>query len=243
MLFKHYAIAACVEYQACTIWLVSVYIPPNSSKLFVASTLQTILTLDNHPVFVGGDFNRSDQHHFQTWDNFLVQAGLTDVDPLFPTYKYQEQESALDRFLVPGLFLDTAQLFARIYGRYRIDTCHHKALMLRLKMKPRLRPHPQSEKHHTIPTQVFLDPTATSEGPQDLARQAALFALKRKVSLAQKTKIASLRFHNIVVLSCGVGGGITPVTSKNVATKTALQVARQSTNLSTYPARRTASVV
>ena len=190
VLVKHYAIAACVEYQACTIWLVSVYIPPNSPKPFVTSTLQAILTLDNHPVFVGGDINRCDQHHFQTWDDFLVQAGLTDVDPLLPTYKFQEQESALDRFLVHSLFLDTTQLFARINGRYRIDTCHHKALMLRLKMKPRLRPHPQSEKHHTIPTQVFLDPTATSEGSQDLARQAALFALKRKVSLARETKLA-----------------------------------------------------
>ena len=187
---KHYAIAACVEYQACTIWLVSAYIPPSSSKSFVTTMLQAILTLDDHPVFVGGDFNRTDQHHFQTWDDFLVQAGLTDVDPELPTYKFQEQESALDRFLVPSFFLDTTQLFARIYGRYRIDTCHHKALMLRLKMKPRFRPHPQSEKHHTIPTQVFLDPTASSDGPQNLARQASLFALKRKVSLAQETKLA-----------------------------------------------------
>ena len=194
VLVKHYAVAACVEYQACTIWLVSIYIPPNSPKSFVAATLQTILALTNHPVFVGGDFNRCDQNHFHTWDDFLVRAGLTDVDPMLPTYKYQDQESALDRFLVPSLFLDTTQLFARIYGRYRIDTCHHKALMLRLKMKPRLRPHPQSEKHHTIPTQVFLDPTATSEGLHAVARQASLLALKRKISLAQETKIASAVF-------------------------------------------------
>ena len=198
VLVKHYAIAACVEFQACIIWLVSVYIPPSSTKSFVASTLQSILTLDNHPVFVGGGFNRSDQHHFQTWDDFLVQGGLTDVDPELPTYNFQEQESALDRFLVPSLFLDTTQLFARIYGRYRIDTCHHKALMLRLKMKPRLRPHPQSEKHHTIATQVFLDPTASVDGPENLARQASLFALKRKISLAQETKLA----HSVLSHHC-----------------------------------------
>ena len=102
------------------------------------------------------------------------------------------QESSLDRFLVPSLFLDATQLFACISGRYRIDTCHHKALMLRLKMKPRLRPHPQSEKHHTIPTQVFLDPTIASESLQAVARQASLLALKRKISLAQETKPASV---------------------------------------------------
>ena len=192
VLVQHYAVAARVEYQACTIWLVSVYIPPNSPKPFVSTTLQTVLALTDHPVFVGGDFNRCDQNHFHTWDDFLVQAGLTDVDPALPTYKYQDQESALDRFLVPSLFLDTTQLFARIYGRYRIDTCHHKALMLRLKMKPRLRPHPQSEKHHTIPTQVFLDPTVESESLQAAARQASLFALKRKISLAQETRLASV---------------------------------------------------
>ena len=192
VLVQHYAVAARVEYQACTIWLVSVYIPPNSPKPFVSTTLQTVLALTDYPVFVGGDFNRCDQNHFHTWDDFLVQAGLTDVDPALPTYKYQDQESALDRFLVPSLFLDTTQLFARIYGRYPIDTCHHKALMLRLKMKPRLRPHPQSEKHHTIPTQVFLDPTVASESLQAAARQASLLALKRKISLAQETRLASV---------------------------------------------------
>ena len=64
--------------------------------------------------------------------------------------------------------------------------------MLRLKMKPRLRPHPQSEKHHTIPTQVFLDPTVASESLQAAARQASLLALKRKISLAQETRLASV---------------------------------------------------
>ena len=53
-------------------------IVPNTFRFHV----QTILALDDHPVFVEGDFNRSDQHHFQTWDNFLVQAGLTDVDTI-----------------------------------------------------------------------------------------------------------------------------------------------------------------
>ena len=192
VLVQHYAVAARVEYQACTIWLVSVYIPPNSPKPFVSTTLQAVLALTDYPVFVGGDFNRCDQNHFHTWDDFLVQAGLTDVDPALPTYKYHDQESALDRFLVPSLFLDTTQLFARIYGRYRIDTCHRKALTLRLKMKPRLRPRPQSEKHHTIPTQVFLDPTAASESLQAAARQASLLALKRKISLAQETRLASV---------------------------------------------------
>ena len=189
---QHYAVAARVEYQACTIWLVSIYIPPSSPKAFVFNTLQTIIALTDYPVFVGGDFNRCDQNHFHTWDDFLVQAGLTDVDPALPTYKYQDQESSLDRFLVPSLFLDATQLFACIYGRYRIDTCHRKALLLRLKMKPRLRPHPQSEKHHTIPTQVFLDPTIASESLQAVARQASLLALKRKISLAQETKPASV---------------------------------------------------
>ena len=50
VLVKHYAVAACVEYQACTIWLVSIYIPPNSPKSFVAATLQAILALTNHPL-------------------------------------------------------------------------------------------------------------------------------------------------------------------------------------------------
>lgn len=192
VIFEHYAVAACVEYQACIIWLVSVYIPPQSKKPFVTQILRAISALENHPIFVGGDFNRCDQNHFQLWDDFLVEAGLTDIDPELPTYSFQEQESALDRFLIPSLFLDTTQLFARIYGRYRIQTCHHKALLLRLKMKPRLRPHPLSERHNTIPTQVFLDPIASPDDQQSLEKQAALLALKRKLSLAQETKPSSV---------------------------------------------------
>lgn len=81
VLVKHYAVAACVVYQACTIWIASVYIPPQSHKNFAKHILDSILTLEDHPVFVGGDFNRCDQHHFQSWEDFLVQAGLADVDP------------------------------------------------------------------------------------------------------------------------------------------------------------------
>ena len=197
ILVKHYSIAACVVYQACTVWIVSVYIPPQSTKAFTRHILDSVMSLEDDPVFVGGDFNRRDQHHLQTWDEFLAQSGLTDVDPDFPTYRYQDQESPLDKFLVPSLSLDTTRLFARLHGRYRIDTCHHKEVTLRLKMKPGLRPHPLSEKHQTIPTQVFLDPTATVNDEQSLSRQGALHTLKRRVSLAQETRpdSASLSQH------------------------------------------------
>ena len=139
--------------------------PPQSSRNFVDHVFQAILTLDERPVFIGGDFNRCDQHHPQAWEDFLGQLGSTDVDLTFPTYSYgQQQESPLDRFLVPSLFLDTAQLHVKVRGRYRIDTCHHKVITALLTMKPRLSPHPQSEKHQTIPTKVFLDPTAFAVG-------------------------------------------------------------------------------
>ena len=120
-----------------------------------------------HPIFIGGDFNRCDQHHLQIWDDFLAQLGSTDVDPDYPTFRHGDQESSLDRFLVPSLFLDTAQLHARIRGRYRVATCHHKVVAVFLTMKPRLSPHPQSEKHQTIPARVFLDPTASSTDPKE----------------------------------------------------------------------------
>lgn len=138
ILVDHYAIAACVCFQACSIWLVSVYLPPQSPRAFVEQVFQAIHTLEDHPVFDP-----------QAWEDFLGQLGCTDVDPTYPTYSYGQQESPLDRFLVPSLFLDTAQLHARVRGRYRIDTCHHKVVTAFLTMKPRLSPHPQSEKHHT----------------------------------------------------------------------------------------------
>lgn len=188
VLVDHYAVAACVSFQACAIWIVSVYLLPHSSRAFVDQVFQAILTLEEHPVFIGGDFNRCDEHHPQAWEDFLGQLGSTDVDPTFPTYSYgQQQESPLDRFLVPSLFLDTAQLHVKVRGRYRINTCHHKVITALLTMKPRLSPHPQSEKHQTIPTKVFLDPTAFAVSTAEASRQQALHLLRRKVSLVRES--------------------------------------------------------
>ena len=192
ILVDHYAVAACVSFQACQVWFVSVYIPPNCQQALMSRIYQAILTLEEHPVFVGGDFNRCDQHHPRIWDDFLSQAGLMDIDPSLPTYWYTNQqghvvESPLDRILVPSIFLDTAQLHVQIKSRYRIQTCHHKLLRVFLKMKPRLTPHPQSVQHQTIPTKVFLDPTAAASEMTEEQRQRSLQQLRRKILLASES--------------------------------------------------------
>ena len=89
-LVDHYAVAACVSFQACQIWVVSVYVPPHSQQAFVSRIFQAILSLDTHPVFLGGDFNRCDQHHPQIWDDFLSKGGFIDIDSTFPTYKIHQ---------------------------------------------------------------------------------------------------------------------------------------------------------
>ena len=159
VLVEHYAVAACVVFQACPVGIVSVYLPPKSPKTLVVQILKALLTLETHPVFIGGDFNRCDQHHQQIWEDFLGQLGATDIDPTFPTYRFgEQQESPLDRFLVPSFFLDTTQLHVRVAGRYRVDTCHHKAITAVLSMKPRLTPHPQSENTVLFQRKSFLIP-------------------------------------------------------------------------------------
>ena len=188
VLVEHYAVAACVTFQACPVWLVSVYLPPKSPKTLVGKVFKALLTLETHPVFIGGDFNRCDQHHPQLWEDFLGQLGVTDVDPSFPTFRFgEQQESPLDRFLVPSFFLDTTQLHVRLTGRYRVSTCHHKTVTAFLTMKPRSTPHPQSEKHCTIPTKVFLDPTAFAVGEVEVKRQQALRLLRQSISLARES--------------------------------------------------------
>ena len=188
VLVEHYVVAACIIFQACPVWLVSVYLPPKSPKTFVCKVFKALLTLETHPVFIAGDFNRCDQHHPQLWEDFLGQLGATDVDPSFPTFRFgEQQESPLDRFLVPSFFLDATQLHVRLAGRYRVSTCHHKTVTAFLTMKPRLTPHPQSEKHCTIPTKVFLDPTAFAVGEIEVKRQQALRLLRRSISLARES--------------------------------------------------------
>ena len=169
--------------------------PPKSPKTLVGQVFKALLTLETHPVFIGGDFNRCDQHHPQLWEDFLGQLGVTDIDPTFPTFRFgEQQESPLDRFLVPSFFLDTTQLHVRISGRYRVSTCHHKTVTACLSMKPRLTPHPQSEKHCTIPTKVFLDPTAFAVGEVEAKRQQALRLLRRSISLARESCAAAVPF-------------------------------------------------
>ena len=192
ILVDHYAVAASVSFQACQIWIVSVYIPPNCQQALLNRIFQATLALEEHPVFVGGDFNRCDQYYPQIWDDFLSQAGLMDIDPSLLTYWYTHQhghtaESSLDRILVPSIFLDTAQLHVQLTGRYRISTCHHKLLRVLLKMKPRLTPHPESVQHLTIPTRVFLDPTAAASVQTEEHRLRALHQLRRRILLASES--------------------------------------------------------
>ena len=51
ILVDHYAVAACISFQACQIWIVSVYLPPHSQQTLASRILQAILALDEHPVF------------------------------------------------------------------------------------------------------------------------------------------------------------------------------------------------
>ena len=53
---EHYAVAACVVFQACPVWIASVYLPPKSPKTLVDQIFKALLTLETHPVFIGGDF-------------------------------------------------------------------------------------------------------------------------------------------------------------------------------------------
>ena len=125
-------------------------------------------------------------------DDFLSKGGFMDIDSTFPTYRYtthqgHAEESSLDRVLAPSIFSDTAQLHVQLTGRYRIQTCHHKLLRVLLKMKPRLTPHPHSEKHHTIPTKVFLDPIPFASVSIEETRQQALHHLRRRIRLASES--------------------------------------------------------
>ena len=205
ILVQHYAVAARVEYQACTIWLVSIYIPPSSPKAFVSNTLQTIIALTDYPVFVGGDFNRCDQNHFHTWDDFLVQAGLTDVDPALPTYKYQDQESSLDRFLVPSLFLDATQLFACIYGRYSrsigVALCYMLFHLRRLVTEyGGLRPNIACVRHCSISHHVLdLWQRIYSSLPSTLLNHFRAPPQPSSTACTDSTKIRTQRFPAVVL--------------------------------------------
>ena len=221
ILVDHYAVAACVSFQACQVWIVSVYLPPHSQQTLGSRILQAILALDEHPVFVGGDFNRCDQHHPQIWDDFLSKGGFIDIDSAFPTYKYTNQqghtiESPLDRVLVPSIFLDTAQLHVQITGRYRIQTCHHKLIRVPLKMKPRLTPHPHSENHRTIPTKKFFWTLLylpmcqpKKPGSRHYTTYVAEYSLRQKLALAIRP------FRYILEHLRGGGGELSRTHSNN----------------------------
>ena len=172
-----YALAIKAEIQSQTVWLASIYFPIHGTQQILNQiSSQLARLIKDQPIFIGGDFNHADQRFLTTWNNLLSKCRVEDIEPTLETFFSPQSNSALDRILAPTELLDGAHANLTAYLVKFYHNYGHQAKQLSLRFTPKLRPHPDSIAHDTIPTSAFLQPISIHS---NTAINAALAALRR----------------------------------------------------------------
>ena len=152
-----YALAVKAEIQSQTIWLASIYFPiAGTQQLLNQISSQLARLIKDQPIFIGGDFNHADERFLTTWNHLLSKCRIEDIEPTLETFFSPQSNSALDRILAPTELLDGAHANLNAYLVNFYSKYGHQAKQLSLRFTPKLRPHPDSTTHDTIPTSAFL---------------------------------------------------------------------------------------
>ena len=172
-----YALAIKAEIQSQMVWLASIYFPIHGTQQILNQiSSQLARLIKDQPIFIGGDFNHADQRFLTTWNNLLSKCRVEDIEPTLETFFSPQSNSALDRILAPTELLDGAHANLTAYLVQFYHNYGHQAKQLSLRFTPKLRPHPDSIAHDTIPTSAFLQPISIHS---NTAINAALAALRR----------------------------------------------------------------
>lgn len=191
------AVAAKISIGSSLIWLVSIYIRPESTRAECQFLFARIQTLSDAPVLLCGDINRVDVKFPDLWTSLLTDFGLHDVAPSLLTYFHPGGGSALDRFLIPEQAFHDNQLDCKIASRQFFVEQGHSALTLLLSHRPKLQRDPESVKHEIIPTQAFLLPPVPS-GTEPRKHASHLHRLNRLLTQQSSLQLgdSSIFAHN-----------------------------------------------
>ena len=170
-----YALAVKAEIQSQTIWLASIYFPiAGTQQLLNQISSQLARLIKDQPIFIGGDLNHADERFLTTWNHLLSKCRIEDIEPTLETFFSPQSNSALDRILAPTELLDGAHANLNTYLVNFYPKYGHQAKQLSLRFTPKLRPHPDSTTHDTIPTSAFIQPISIHSNTAIIAALATL---------------------------------------------------------------------
>ena len=105
------AVLAVVQDRYSTIGLISTYLHPNSKGTELRELVTWLKRQKNdHPLYISGNFNQADIAFSDLWNDLLIHARVTDIQPNLPTFEGPNGYSALDRVLCPTEYLAAAQV-------------------------------------------------------------------------------------------------------------------------------------
>ena len=150
------ALALRIATRTSQVWLINVYLHENHKSRDLSLLVDILPTLGSASDFViVGDFNRADATHTDLWNQLLAASGTVDVDPLLPTFFFDDRASCLDRVLVPsnGICHEHFQVSIRTQKHFHVQG--HATLLIDFKSKPKVSSNPADPLHEVFPTSAF----------------------------------------------------------------------------------------
>ena len=172
------AVLAVMQDRYSTIGLISIYLHPNSKGTELRELVTWIKQQKNdHPLYLSGDFNQADSAFPDLWNDLLIHARVTDIQPNLPTFEGPNGYSALDRILCPTEYLAAAQVDVLVATHRRHHLRGHYQLTATFLVRPCVKSNMKDPVHQTIPSDVFCpgrteaDPYAVPNDLQELIRR------------------------------------------------------------------------
>ena len=161
-----------------TIGLISTYLHPSSKGTELRKLITWLKQQKNdHPLYISGDFNQADSAFSDLWNDLLIYAKVTDIQPNLSTFEGPNGHSALDRILCPTEYLAAAQIDVLVATHRRHHLSGHYQLTAIFLVRPSVKSNMKDPIHQTIPSDVFCpgrteaDPYAVPNDLQELIRR------------------------------------------------------------------------
>ena len=151
------ALALRIATRTSQVWLINVYLHENHKSRDLSLLVDILPTLGSASDFViVGDFNRADATHTDLWNQLLPASGTVDVDPLLPTFFFDDRASCLDRVLVPSNGICHEDIFrsqSALRSTFMYRVMLHCSLTSRA--SPKVSSNPADPLHEVFPTSAF----------------------------------------------------------------------------------------
>ena len=110
---------------------------------------------NDYPLYISGDFNQVDSAFSDLWNDLLIHAKVTDIQPNLSTFEGPNGHSALDRILCPTEYIAAAQVDVLVATHRRHHLSGHYQLTATFLVRPCVKSNMKDPIHQTILSDVF----------------------------------------------------------------------------------------